>query len=560
MNLEELKKLSDEELKLVAGDCRKKIKETCHQNGGHLGGSLGAVELTLALEKVFNSPEDKIVFDVGHQSYTHKLVTDREEKFSSLRKKNGLSGFMNPKESEHDPCVTGHAGNSLSMALGLSYNLKKNHWTVAVIGDGSFLNGMVVEALNHLATLKQNVLIIINDNQYSIDECVGKIAADNKYQQFCQSFDLPYTGIIDGHNLLELIKVLTKIKQKNGPQILHVRTKKGFGDEVASAKIRENHFCASDENLAQNRPKLQNFVGTILRQLGEKNQQMSVITPAMKSSSGLTEFAEKFPERFFDVGIAEEHALTFGAGLALAGKKPFCHFYASFLQRAYDQLIHDVAINQAPVVVLVDRFGLIGEDGPTHQGTLALAFLNSVPDLEILLPGNLAELKTSLEYGVKTKKPLAICYPKLCLETEKLEKQIATENLQPKKIREGKTNKLAVISTGFIRETVEKISQDLDFTHWHFCKIKPLAGKTIVRILNQYEKILVVEENQKMGGFGQQIATVLSEANLPKPPQLIIKAVPNKFIEQAHRTEQLQMCGLDEKNLTELIRKIRITN
>ncbi len=556
MNLEELKKLTDEELKLVAGDCRKKIEVVCHQNGGHLGGSLGAVELTLAIEKVFNSPEDKIIFDVGHQSYTHKLITDREEKFASLRKKDGLSGFMNPKESKHDPCVTGHAGNSLSMALGLSYSLEKDSWAIAVIGDGSFLNGMAIEALNHLATLKQKVLIVINDNQYSIDECVGKIAVDNKYRQFCQSFDLPYTGVIDGHNLPELIKVLIEIKQRSGPQVIHVKTKKGCGCEMACAKISENHFCASDESVAQNRPKLQTFVGTILRQLGEKNNQMVVITPAMKSSGGLNEFAEKFPERFFDVGIAEEHALTFGAGLALAGKKPFCHFYASFLQRAYDQLIHDVAINQAPMVILADRFGLVGEDGPTHQGTLALAFLSSVPDLEILLPGSLGELKASLEYGIEAKKPLAICYPKICLEKEQLRAQIANENLSPKKLQSGKTKKLAVITTGFVRLTVENLKQNLDFTHWHFPRIKPLAEKEIIAVLNQYEKVVVVEENQKMDGFGQQIATVLSEANLPKPPQLIIQAIPNKFIEQAHRSEQLQMCGLDEKSLTKLIKEI----
>lgn len=556
MSLEELKKMSDKELKLVATACREKIETVCHQNGGHLGGSLGAVELTLAIEKVFNSPEDKIIFDVGHQSYTHKLITGRAEKFVSLRKKGGLSGFMNPKESQHDPCVTGHAGNSLSMALGLSYGLGKDHWVVAIIGDGSFLNGMAIEALNHLATLKQKVLIIINDNQYSIDECVGKIAADDKYRQFCQSFDLPYTGIVDGHNLPELIKILTEIKQKNGPQVIHVKTKKGCGNKVASVKICENHFCASDESVAQNRPKLQNFVGTILRQLGENNDQMLVITPAMKSSGGLGEFAKKFPERFFDVGIAEEHAVTFGAGLALAGKKPFCHFYASFLQRAYDQLIHDLAINQAPAVILVDRFGLVGEDGPTHQGTLALAFLSSVPDLEILLPGSLGELKASLAYGIKTKKPLAICYPKICLEKEQLKPQIASENLQVKNLRSDKENLLGVITTGFTRQTIENLDKNLNFDHWHFPKIKPLAEKEIIAVLSKYEKVLVVEENQKMGGFGQQIAAVLSEANLPKPPQLIIQAIPDKFIEQAHRSEQLQLCGLDEKSLTKLIKKI----
>lgn len=556
MSLEELKKMDDKELKLVAATCREKIKTVCHQNGGHLGGSLGAVELTLAIEKVFDSPEDKIIFDVGHQSYTHKLITGREEKFFSLRQKNGLSGFMNLKESKHDPCVTGHAGNSLSMALGLSYGLGKNHWAVAIIGDGSFLNGMAVEALNHLASLKQNILIVINDNQYSIDECVGKIAVDNKYRQFCQSFDLPYTGEVDGHSFAELIPALTEIKGRSGPQVLHVKTKKGYGDEMACAKMTASHFCASDESMAQNRPKLQNFAGSILRQLGEKNEGMVVITPAMKSSGGLSEFAERFPERFFDVGIAEEHALTFSAGLALAGKKPFCHFYASFLQRAYDQLIHDVAINQAPVVILVDRLGLVGEDGPTHQGTLALAFLSSIPNLEILLPGSLSELRASLEYGVKTKKPLAICYPKICLEKDLWEKQIAKEGLQVKKLREGKTKRLAVVTTGFTRQTVENLNQKFDFSHWHFPRVQPLKDEEMIKILNNYEKILIVEENQKKGGFGQQIATLLSETNLPKPPQLFIQAVPNEFIGQAHRSEQLQRCGLDEKSLTKLITKI----
>lgn len=543
-----------ERLPELAQSCREEIEKVCHQNGGHLGGSLGVVELTIALEKVFLVPENKIIFDVGHQSYTHKLLTDRAERFATLRQKHGVSGFMNPEESRDDPCFTGHAGNSISLALGLSYGLTKNCWVIAVIGDGSVLNGMAVEALNHLATTKQKVLVVINDNRYSIDKCVGKIAESENYTQFCQSLSLPVTVVKNGHDMKELVETLGEIKKGAGPQVLYVRTEKGHGDARACACPEENHFVSSEASLAQKREKLQDGVGALLRQIGEKEPKMVVVTPAMARGGGLQDFAQRWPERFFDVGIAEEHAAALAAGLALSGKKVYAHFYATFLQRAYDQLVHDVSLNKAKVTLLVDRWGLVGEDGVTHQGNLAMSYLSSIANMEILLPGNMSELKSCLDYSLKTKGPLAIGYPKVCLPAGTLAQPIANENIEAKKLREGKNKKLAVITVGWTRETVENLPANLQFDHYHLVQVKPLPKKLLKEIWTTYQKILIVEENQLTGGFGQQAVTYGATLNGQKTPKVFLQTLPDAPLTQAHRTEQLIEAGLDGASLEKIIR------
>ena len=548
------KQLTLAQLEKLAEDLRAEIIRTCAANGGHLGGSLGTVELTLALHFVFDPLQDRFIFDVGHQSYAHKLLTPRPRAFATLRQKDGLSGFMNPSESAADPCVTGHAGNCISLATGLSYKDKK-HCSIAIIGDGSLLNGMAVEALNNLATTKQNVLIIVNDNQYSIDQCVGAIAEGNRYQQFLQSFNLPYTGPVDGHDLPALIKTLQKLRSTPGPRVLHLKTEKGHGCALASTNPVATHFYPSAKARAQNRAKLHDFVGEVLVSLGEKDERIQVITPAMQQSAGLMPFAKRFPQRFFDVGIAESHALGLGAGLALAGKKPFCHFYASFLQRAFDQLIHDVAIESVPVTLLVDRTGLVGEDGATHQGTLAFSYLNLIPNWQIWLPGSLSELEQSLRAASQSNYPVAICYPKLCFSPEeKFVLPKVAEKLEPKQLRTSQTQSLAVITTGFCRQTVAAIKNpDLDFAHFHLPIVKPLPSTYLQNIFAHYQKIIVVEENALIGGVGEQIATLLMTSSLRKKPQLILRAIPDQFIAHANRTQQLQEVGLDQESLEKLI-------
>ncbi|MDO5561237.1 MAG: 1-deoxy-D-xylulose-5-phosphate synthase [bacterium] len=549
------KQLTLAQLQTLATNLRQEILATCERNGGHLSGSLGTVELTLALHQVFEPEKDRFIFDVGHQSYTHKLLTDRPAAFATLRQKNGLSGFMNPGESKCDPCVTGHAGNSISLALGLSYKDKK-HCCIAIIGDGSLLNGMAVEALNHLATTKQNILVIVNDNQYSIDKCAGAIADGQRYQQFLQSFGLPYTGPIDGHNLPLLIETLQKLQSQSGPRVLHIKTQKGHGCDLASQNPVASHFYPAAKSRQQNRAKLHDFVGQALVSLGEKDERVQVISAAMQQSAGLMPFVQKFPERFFDVGIAESHALGLSAGLALAGKKPFCHFYASFLQRAFDQIIHDVAIGEVPVALLVDRAGLVGEDGATHQGTLAFSFLNLIPNLQILMPGDLPELQQSLELARVAKKPVAICYPKLCFPPgEKFALPLPGGKLTPRQFRYSQSQQLAVITTGFCKGTVEAIENpDLDFAHFHLPIVKPLPEKFLEQIFANYKKVLVVEENALIGGVGQQIATLLANRPAKNRPQLLIQAIPDEFIAQASRSEQLKTLGLDQESLEKIIR------
>ena len=509
------------------------------------------VELTIALHQVFQSPVDKFIFDVGHQAYAHKLLTNRKKEFSSLRKKDGLSGFMSPAESKHDPCITGHAGNSLSLALGLSFR-GDDHWTIAIIGDGSFLNGMAVEALNHLANTKQKILIIINDNQYSIDPCVGKIAQSQAYAQFCQSFSLPYTGPLDGHDIPLLLKTFTQLKKQAGPQVLHLKTKKGYGDQQAMRDPTTHHFRSPSTSAGEKKLKLQDLVGQTLSQMAITDNRLSVITPAMTQGGGLSHFAQQFPKRFFDVGIAESHALAFGAGLAAAGEKPFCHFYATFLQRAFDQLMHDVAIYPLPLTLLIDRCGLVGEDGVTHQGYFALSYLNQVPNLQIILPGSAAEIVSSLQFAQKSAYPVAILYPKISLPLP-LDLINADTSLSPQVLRLGKTNHLAVLTTGFTRPTIASLPDKLNFTHYHLPLIKPLPQEFLQNIINRHQRLIVVEENSHLGGFGQQLADLIASRRTFSKPLLTIRAISDSFISHASREEQLQLVGLDRESLVTLI-------
>ena len=411
-----LRSLKDEELLSLTNYLRERIIHVVAKRGGHLGASLGVVELTIALHKVFDTPNDGIVFDVGHQIYVHKLITGRDEAFDTLRTYNGISGFPKREESVYDSFGTGHSSTSISAAMGMAVANRlanKNNHFVAVIGDASIVGGMAFEALNHVAETKANVIVVLNDNNMGIDPSTGSLKQylnqieDLDHPNFFESLGLSYTGVIDGHNLGDLITAFQEAKSNNGPQLIHIRTIKGKGLAKAEADQIAYHAPGkfeptTGERITSNEPlKYQNVFARSMVRLGEIEERLVAVTPAMLSGSGLHLFKKVYPERTFDVGIAEQHAVTFSAGLATQGLLPVCHLYSTFLQRAYDQIIHDVALQKLPVIFAIDRAGIVGEDGPTHHGMFDIAALRAIPNFTLLAPRNPEELYQSLKTVVE---------------------------------------------------------------------------------------------------------------------------------------------------------------
>ena len=458
---QDIKNMTVDELDLLAKDIRKFLVRSVSQTGGHLASNLGVVELTLALHKVFDSPKDKIVWDVGHQSYVHKIITGRKDNFKNLRQFNGMSGFPKECECEHDIFDTGHSSTSISVAQGLACarDIKKEESDViAVIGDGSITGGMALEALNHVGYTNTDMIIILNDNEMSIDKNVGGMSrylsgiirnstvnkvkdevekilqvspggniiskTANKVKDsiiskfipqecsFFESIGIKYYGPVDGHNTKEIIEALNKAKSKKGPVLLHVITKKGKGYRYAEEQPDKYHgvskFDIKSGIKGSNAVSISNQVGQKLSEMANKNENIVAITAAMPDGTGLKKFGDKYPDKFFDVGIAEEHAVTFAAGLAANGKKPFISIYSSFYQRAYDQIIHDVCLQNLPVTFIVDRAGLVGKDGETHQGIFDISFFSNIPNMTIIAPKNGRELEKALEFAQKYNGPIAI--------------------------------------------------------------------------------------------------------------------------------------------------------
>ena len=554
LTLEQLKHFDSHQLTHLADTVRQQITNTCSQTGGHLAGNLGAVELTIALHYVFDSPADQLVFDVGHQSYTHKLLTGRASSFATLRQKHGLSGFTDPHESVHDANITGHAGNAISVATGLSI-ADPTHTKIAIVGDGCLLNGMSVEALNHLSTTTQDVLIIINDNQYSIDPCTGQIAASGAYRELCESFGLPYTGPLDGHNFRSLISTLQQLRSFPRPRVLHVRTQKGRGVDFAQAAPDKTHFYQQVKP-SSNHLKLQDLVGQTLLDLAVHHPHLDVITPAMSSGGGLSPFAHQYPDRFYDVGIAESHAVGLAAGLAQQGHHPFVHLYASFLQRALDQIIHDVALADLPVTFLVDRAGLVGADGATHQGTLAFNLLQPIPNLTLYAPGDAVTLVTALHQAARSQHPVAILYPKVTITTPTKTLTPKPSLLRPPSLHDDSPASIALLTTGWLQSLTPSLSPDIHYHHYHLTTLKPLSTSFIHRLASRYRHLIVAEENMTLGGVGQTIAAACSDL----PTTVITQAIPDHFITHATREQQLTACGLDAAHLARLITKLAHQN
>ena len=552
------------ELRQLAGELRHFIINEVATKEGHLGAGLGVVELTIALHYVFNTPEDILVFDVGHQAYPHKLLTGRRERFATNRQWGGLSGFPSRKESEYDPFGTGHAGTSLSAVLGmataavLQENFSRKH--VAVIGDASFVNGMALEALNQMGDSKVNMLVVLNDNQIGIDPSTGafryyleRLAKGADKGSFFADLQIEYLGSYDGHSFEELIPILSQARDFFGVQLVHIRTTKGKGYQRAEERQTLFHAPgkfdpATGMLLPQQRQqtKFQDVFGHTLCELAAENKAIVGITPAMVTGSSLHYMQKQFPARTFDVGIAEEHAVTFAAGLATQGLLPFLVIYSTFLQRGYDQLIHDVALQQLKVIFCIDRAGLVGEDGATHQGVFDMAYLHCIPNIEIFAPRNEVELRNILYTAQlpEQDKALAIRYPRGYGQLTVW--QLPFEKIEKKGVQLREGTRYAVLSVGTIaNEVAQEIDQHPEteaFAHYDMRWIKPLDEALLHHIMSRYEAIITVEEGCKAGGFGESIVVFAKEKGYSLPIRIV--AIADVFVEHGSVALQRAFTGL----------------
>jgi 1-deoxy-D-xylulose-5-phosphate synthase len=579
----DLRKLEISQLPQVAKELRDFIIDIISKKEGHLGASLGVVELTIALHYVFNTPEDLLVWDVGHQAYGHKILTERKEKFHTNRQLGGISGFPKRSESVYDTFGVGHSSTSISAALGMAIasQLKgENKHHIAVIGDASIASGMAFEGLNHAGVTDANLLVILNDNAIGIDPSVGalknyltsvKEGKNPKQNNMIKSLNFDYSGPIDGHDLPKLISELERLKKVKGPKFLHVITTKGKGLQLAEedqvkyhapgkfdAKTGEIH-PKSEENLPM---KFQDVFGLTLVELAEKNSKIIGITPAMPSGSSLKFMMEKFPERAFDVGIAEQHAVTLAAGMATQGMVVFCNIYSTFLQRAYDQVIHDVALQNLPVIFCLDRAGLVGEDGATHHGVFDLAYLRCIPNIIIFAPNDEIDLRNILyTASLGLKHPIAIRYPrgrgKLEVRRWKMEesKFLNIEIGKAHLLKKG--TKVAVLSTGFIGNNVslalDKMKNADAVAHYDFGFVKPLDTDLLYEICKTFSKIITIEDGAIKGGFGSAVIEFASENNFKNTIQTL--GIPDAFVEHGTVDELQKICKIDVESLVEIFEK-----
>jgi len=572
----DLKHLTLEELQLLCNDVRETIVDVISKNPGHFSSSLGAVELAVGIHHVFNTPQDKLVWDVGHQAYAHKILTGRKDLFTSIRNKGGLSGFPKRSESEYDPFGTGHSSTSLSAILGMAVAAKLDNDTsqhIAVIGDGALTGGMAFEALNNSVETNANVLFIINDNNMSIDNNVGSLQTHlnetpENSKNFFENLQIPYYGPINGNDINEIIPALVQQTRLSGVRVLHCKTTKGFGyfpAEIGDATTwhapgKFDSKSGEIKQLSSVYPKkYQTILGETLIQLAKENKDIVAVTPAMLSGSSLKEMKYLFPNRVFDVGIAEQHAVTFSAGLAANGKIPYCVIYSSFLQRGYDQLIHDVALQKLPVIFCIDRAGLVGADGSTHHGAFDIAFLRCIPNLTLLSPINEQELANMLFTAQKWKSgPIAIRYPRgkgNLLEPIKEVQEI--EIGKGRGLRKGK--KIAVLSIGAIGNEVAKAldmleKENVPISHYDMQSIKPLDEELMSSIFSEYESIITIEDGVISGGFG---SAILEFKNLNiHDCSIKIMGLPDAFIEHGTQEELYESVGLDANNILQQVKTL----
>ncbi|HNS32975.1 MAG TPA: 1-deoxy-D-xylulose-5-phosphate synthase [bacterium] len=591
-----IKKLSLDEMAALCEEIRLIIIDTVSVNGGHLSSNLGAVELTLSLHRIFNIPYDKIIWDVGHQCYTHKLLTGRYPYFKTLRKEKGISGFPAPEESEADIFKTGHAGTAVSSATGLKTGqsfLGDNSKVIAVIGDGSLTNGVTFEGLNFLGVLSKNLLVILNDNKMSISSTKGALSyylaklitspVVNKPKEdfaemvksipsigedivrlaheverktkylfipgvFFEKMGMRYFGPIDGHDIKQLLDILSNIRNIKEPVLLHVVTKKGKGYKPAEKEPAAFHSAGPFEKETGRfikSPSLSpgTVVGKALEEIAEKEEKLVVLTAAMEKGLGLEGFASRFPERFYDVGIAESHCILFASGLAKAGMKVVVAIYSTFLQRGYDQLFHDICLQNLPVIFLVDRAGIVGEDGPTHHGIFDISFLRVVPNLKIFAPYSIENLKETLIAALQDKTPVFIRFPK--------------ESLPPSISPEEKPGKTVVLGCGSMASnSLEACRILMEEKHpvsfYPVSAVKPLETG-LLKIVERSDMIITVEENTVNGGFGSAVCEYISDKKLNG--RLLRIGLPDSFIEQGKRDSLLNKYGLSPERIAERIKE-----
>lgn len=564
----ELRLVSQKDLPKLASELRKFIINIVATKEGHLGASLGVVELTIALHYVFNTPTDQIIWDVGHQAYGHKILTGRRENFDTNRQFGGLSGFPKREESAYDTFGVGHASTSISAALGMAIASKlrgedKQH--IAIIGDASIAGGMAFEGLNHAGVTDANLLVILNDNAIGIDPSVGALKmyltnvkkSTQKQDNIFEALNFNYSGPIDGHNINQVIAELERLKTVKGPKFLHVITTKGKGLKQAEADQVKYHapgkFNAQtgDLPIITNKiqaPKYQDVFGYTIVELAKLNKNIVGITPAMPTGSSLKYMMTEIPDRAFDVGIAEQHAVTLAAGMATQGLIPFCNIYSTFLQRAYDQIIHDVALQKLPVIFCLDRAGLVGEDGATHHGVFDLSYLRCIPNLILFAPRNEIELRNIMytaQLGLEL--PIAIRYPR--------GRGVTVDWKQPfSKIKIGKAttlkkgDKLAILSIGAIAKNVTEAIKNLNVSHYDMRFVKPLDEKLLHTVFKQYDTITTVEDNAIKGGFGSTILEFAAAHYYKNNIKTL--GIPDTFIEHGRVEELQQVTGLDVASLT----------
>ncbi len=571
----DLRTLSPDQLPQVAEELRDFIINIVATKEGHLGASLGVVELTIALHYIFDTPNDLLVWDVGHQAYPHKILTGRKESFHTNRQLGGISGFPKRSESEYDTFGVGHSSTSISAVLGMAIASKlkgeslKQH--IAVIGDASIASGMAFEGLNHAGVTDANVLVILNDNAIGIDPSVGAlkeyltkaaVGYKPKTDNIIEALNFKYFGPIDGHDLPTLLSTLEKLKHIKGPKLLHIITTKGKGLKQAEENQVTYHapgkFDATTGDLLPKErvlqpPKFQDVFGHTILELARENKKIIGITPAMPTGSSLKYMMKEMPDRAFDVGIAEQHAVTLAAGMATQGLVPFCTIYSTFLQRAYDQVIHDVALQNLPVIFCIDRAGLVGADGATHHGTFDIAYLNCIPNMIIAAPANEIELRNLL-YTASTglEHPIAIRYPRgrgTIMDWK--------QPFQEIKIGKGTTtqkgSKIAFISTGTIGTNVTLALNDIEkkISHYHFCFIKPLDRDLLQQILKEYQIIITIEDGVIKGGFGNSIIDFANHQGFKN--KIISLGVPDQFINHGTTTELQEICGISVSKIKELV-------
>ncbi|MDP5157797.1 MAG: 1-deoxy-D-xylulose-5-phosphate synthase [Flaviramulus sp.] len=564
----ELRLLNQKDLPQLAKELRDFIINIVATKEGHLGASLGVIELTIALHYVFNTPEDQLIWDVGHQAYAHKILTGRKEIFHTNRQLGGISGFPKRSESEYDTFGVGHASTSISAALGMAIASKlkgdfdKQH--IAVIGDASIAGGMAFEGLNHAGVTDANLLVILNDNAIGIDPSVGALKAylthvkkgTQKRNNIIEALNFDYSGPIDGHDIDKIILELERLKTVKGPKFLHVITTKGKGLKQAEENQVTYHapgkFDSKTGDLIakstnEQPPKYQDVFGYTILELAKSNKNIVGITPAMPTGSSLKYMMDTMPDRAFDVGIAEQHAVTLAAGMATQGLIPFCNIYSTFLQRAYDQIIHDVALQKLPVVFCLDRAGLVGEDGATHHGVFDLSYLRCIPNLIIFAPRNEVELRNIMYTSqIGLTNPIAIRYPRGSGTT--LNWKLPFEKIEiGKGIQLKKGKKIAVLSIGTIAKNITEAIFNSDISHFDMRFVKPLDEKLLHNILKTHDTIFTVEDHSIKGGFGS--AVLEFAANHKYKNMIKTLGIPDEFIDHGSLDELQKSIGLDINGL-----------